>query len=414
MTKSTRTNLVLGATLALFACTRSNQPQAETETHFLKACDGACGEGLSCICGACTQPCASDQTCKKHGAAAACDAPPEACDSDVAKACDVECERAGDCAALGASYTCVAGRCRAPSVDRNDAGPDRGGSGGANGAGQGGDGGTRDAGSAAGSGGSSGSGATGGTSSGTAGTPTTIGGQGGSGATACDAIGDPCCAPSTGDGPNFCSSVLLMCGPGNVCEPNCECPLGAYVPVCGVDGQTHDGTCGDACVPVEIACRGECPCTCTADKAIGCDPAQPGTAKCCSGLQCCTGVPYDIQGQCHAQCLLESDRNLKTDIHPADSQALLDAVARLPIHSWRYRVSPEAMHVGPMAQDFAAEFGLGADDRVIHTVDAQGVALAAIQALTARMEGLAQRNEQLQQRITELETRMACPPPRAK
>jgi hypothetical protein len=37
--------------------------------------------------------------------------------------------------------------------------------------------------------------------------------------------------------------------------------------------------------------------------------------------------------------------------------------------------------MGPMAQDFYTAFGLGEDDRHITTVDADGVALAAIQAL---------------------------------
>jgi hypothetical protein len=37
--------------------------------------------------------------------------------------------------------------------------------------------------------------------------------------------------------------------------------------------------------------------------------------------------------------------------------------------------------MGPMAQDFRAAFELGSDDKRISTVDADGVALAAIQAL---------------------------------
>ena len=43
--------------------------------------------------------------------------------------------------------------------------------------------------------------------------------------------------------------------------------------------------------------------------------------------------------------------------------------------------SPSVRHVGPMAQDFHAAFGLGGDDKHINTVDADGVALAAIQGL---------------------------------
>ena len=41
---------------------------------------------------------------------------------------------------------------------------------------------------------------------------------------------------------------------------DCECAKGAYVPVCGVDGMTYDAACGRQCVPVPIACQGECPC----------------------------------------------------------------------------------------------------------------------------------------------------------
>jgi hypothetical protein len=38
-------------------------------------------------------------------------------------------------------------------------------------------------------------------------------------------------------------------------------------------------------------------------------------------------------------------------------------------------------HIGPVAQDFHATFGLGHDERYIGTIDADGVALAAIQGL---------------------------------
>ena len=54
--------------------------------------------------------------------------------------------------------------------------------------------------------------------------------------------------------------------------------------------------------------------------------------------------------------------------------------------AWSYRASPEVRHVGPTAQDFRAAFGLGNDDKSIATVDADGVALAAIQGLNAKLE----------------------------
>jgi hypothetical protein len=41
-----------------------------------------------------------------------------------------------------------------------------------------------------------------------------------------------------------------------------------------------------------------------------------------------------------------------------------------------------------MAQDFAAAFALGENDTTISTVDADGVALAAIQGLNAKVEAM--------------------------
>jgi hypothetical protein len=58
-----------------------------------------------------------------------------------------------------------------------------------------------------------------------------------------------------------------------------------------------------------------------------------------------------------------------------------------------------------MAQDFRAAFNFGADDKTLETVDAQGVTMAAIQALYQMMqekdkqiEALARKVEQQGQR----------------
>lgn len=50
-------------------------------------------------------------------------------------------------------------------------------------------------------------------------------------------------------------------------DVDCGCTRGAFVPVCGVDGQTYDATCGRVCVPVDVACEGQCPCPVERDGA---------------------------------------------------------------------------------------------------------------------------------------------------
>jgi hypothetical protein len=54
-------------------------------------------------------------------------------------------------------------------------------------------------------------------------------------------------------------------------------------------------------------------------------------------------------------------------------------------------------------QDFYAAFGLGEDGAHISTVDADGVALAAIQGLYAENEALAAENAALRARLDGLE-----------
>lgn len=79
-----------------------------------------------------------------------------------------------------------------------------------------------------------------------------------------------------------------------------------------------------------------------------------------------------------------SDRNLKANFAAVDPQEVLAQVAALPITSWNYIVEGEQIrHIGPVAQDFHATFGLGRDDVSIGTVDADGVALTAIQGLNS-------------------------------
>jgi hypothetical protein len=89
-----------------------------------------------------------------------------------------------------------------------------------------------------------------------------------------------------------------------------------------------------------------------------------------------------------------SDRNVKQDFAAVDALAVLEQVAALPIQSWAYKNSPDTRHIGPVAQDFHAAFQFnGDDDKHIATVDADGVALAAIQGLNQKTEDRSQKSE---------------------
>ncbi len=109
-----------------------------------------------------------------------------------------------------------------------------------------------------------------------------------------------------------------------------------------------------------------------------------------------------------------SDRDAKTDLESVDVQDVLERVAALELATWRFKDDVKsARHLGPMAQDFHEQFGLGADERHISFVDSDGVALAAIQALFARtlekdatIEQLTERNRELEERLSALEGRM--------
>ena len=77
-----------------------------------------------------------------------------------------------------------------------------------------------------------------------------------------------------------------------------------------------------------------------------------------------------------------SDRASKTGIASVDDAQILAKVAALPVSEWSYiEQGTGVRHLGPMAQDFRAAFGLGEDEKHISAVDEEGVALAAIKAL---------------------------------
>ena len=77
-----------------------------------------------------------------------------------------------------------------------------------------------------------------------------------------------------------------------------------------------------------------------------------------------------------------SDKFSKTALSPVNCQEILERLEMLPIQIWSYRAEhPQVRHIGPTGQDFHQIFQLGQDERFISTVDADGIALAALQGL---------------------------------
>lgn len=128
---------------------------------------------------------------------------------------------------------------------------------------------------------------------------------------------------------------------------------------------------------------------------IGATPGQP------LAMQLTTAGNMIITGMYSST----SDRNAKADIVEVDPQQVLDKVAALPLSTWRYKQAEER-HLGPMAQDFAAAFGLGADDKHIAPADVGGVALAAIQALKQQLDAKDALIRELSERLAALEAQV--------
>lgn len=110
-----------------------------------------------------------------------------------------------------------------------------------------------------------------------------------------------------------------------------------------------------------------------------------------------------------------SDSTTKTNITTLDGEQVLTKLRALPVSSWEYRTERGARHIGPMAQDFHAAFGLGNSDKSIAVLDASGVALAAAKALESRtvthgagIDALRQENASLRTEVARLTDRLAA------
>jgi hypothetical protein len=111
-----------------------------------------------------------------------------------------------------------------------------------------------------------------------------------------------------------------------------------------------------------------------------------------------------------------SSRALKENLAPVAGTEVLARLAEVPIHTWNYRAEdPSIRRMGPVAEDFYAAFGLGEGEEHIATVDADGVALAAIQGLhelsqerAAQVQAMEKENATLRREVNDLEARVAA------
>jgi hypothetical protein len=98
-----------------------------------------------------------------------------------------------------------------------------------------------------------------------------------------------------------------------------------------------------------------------------------------------------------------SDSTMKEHVVPVDAVEIATRVASLPLSTWNYKSQADSIrHIGPMSQDFRAAFGVGEDERRIATIDADGVALAAIQGLYQMIRAQEKHIAALERRTAEL------------
>jgi uncharacterized coiled-coil protein SlyX len=101
-----------------------------------------------------------------------------------------------------------------------------------------------------------------------------------------------------------------------------------------------------------------------------------------------------------------STRAAKTNVDPVDPDAALDGVRSMEIATWEYRDADGegagTTHIGPMAEDFHEAFEVGASDNHINSINADGVALAAIQGLATRLD----RVDELESELTDRDDRV--------
>ncbi len=124
-----------------------------------------------------------------------------------------------------------------------------------------------------------------------------------------------------------------------------------------------------------------------------------------------TGAPGVVLAAGGGAFVNASDVNMKEHFRDLDGEDILSRIAGMSIREWSYKSQDTSIrHAGPTSQDFRAAFGLGESPLGINSIDADGIALRAIQALEARTRAtdeLVRDNEALRAELAALRARLA-------
>ncbi len=113
--------LILSGLALPLGCREAREGPTDGETHFLRACQpntDDCGEGMSCLCGVCTQLCSGSSSCEALLPSAQCvsgagaESRAACLGLEAASYCDVLCVSDEDCRLLSLAHRCAGGVCR--------------------------------------------------------------------------------------------------------------------------------------------------------------------------------------------------------------------------------------------------------------------------------------------------------------
>ena len=112
----------------------------------------------------------------------------------------------------------------------------------------------------------------------------------------------------------------------------------------------------------------------------------------------------DVSGSIRAtNVTFSSARELKTGFEQVDPVEMLNKLAQLELSTWEYKQGSPGKHIGPIAEDFEQVFQLGTNGKTISVVDANGIAMAAIQGLYVEVQKRDQTIEELAAQIRALQ-----------